>query len=182
MTPADAAVRPVLIGKRVTLRPGRPGEAEVLHRIRAEPSVTCWWGEPEPLAEIAEMLAAAPTGEVMLVVEVDHGVAGAIQYAEEHDPNYRHAGIDIFLSGDMQGQGIGSEAVWLLARFLIEERKHHRLTIDPAAANTRAIRCYERVGFRRVGILRQYERGPDGTFHDGLLLDLLAAELTPAHQ
>ena len=30
-----------------------------------------------------------------------------------------------------------------------------------AAANHRAIRCYEKVGFRRVGVLRQYERGPD---------------------
>jgi aminoglycoside 6'-N-acetyltransferase len=28
-----------------------------------------------------------------------------------------------------------------------------------------------------VGIMRQYERGPDGTWHDGLLMDLLADEL-----
>jgi aminoglycoside 6'-N-acetyltransferase len=182
MTSEEAVVRPLLVGKRVTLRPGREGEAQMIHRIRAEPSVTCWWGEPEPLAEIAQMLAAAPapTGEVMLIVEVDRAVAGAIQYAEENEPNYRHAGIDIFLSADVQGKGIGSEAVWLLARFLIDQRRHHRLTIDPAAANQRAIRCYERVGFRPVGVLRQYERGPDGTFHDGLLMDLLAAELKPA--
>ena len=49
---------------------------------------------------------------------------------------------------------------------------------DPAAANHRAIRCYEKVGFRRVGVLRQYERGPDGRFHDGLLMDLLRPELS----
>ena len=65
----------------------------------------------------------------------------------------------------------------LLARFLCEEHGHHRLTIDPAAANHRAIRCYEKVGFRRVGVLRGYERGPDGGFHDGLLMDLLRPEL-----
>jgi aminoglycoside 6'-N-acetyltransferase len=52
------------------------------------------------------------------------------------------------------------------------------MTIDPSAANEGAIRAYERVGFRRVGIQRSYERGPDGTFHDGLLMDLLADELT----
>jgi aminoglycoside 6'-N-acetyltransferase len=34
------------------------------------------------------------------------------------------------------------------------------------------------VGFRPVGIMRQYERGTDGTFHDGLLMDLLRDELT----
>ena len=32
-------------------------------------------------------------------------------------------------------------------------------------------------GFQRVGVMRAYERGPDGTFHDGLLLDLLRDEL-----
>jgi aminoglycoside 6'-N-acetyltransferase len=67
--------------------------------------------------------------------------------------------------------------VRLLAWFLIEERHHHRLTIDPAAENTRAIRCYGSVGFRPVGIMRAYERGADGVFHDNLLMDLLAADL-----
>ena len=57
-------------------------------------------------------------------------------------------------------------------------RGHHRLTIDPAASNDRAIGVYERVGFRRVGVMRNYERGQGGAFHDGLLMDMLAGELT----
>jgi len=64
-----------------------------------------------------------------------------------------------------------------MARHFIEERGHHRLTIDPAAENAAAIRCYEKVGFRSVGVLRNYEQGPDGTWHDGLLMELLADEL-----
>jgi len=52
--------------------------------------------------------------------------------------------------------------------------------IDPAASNEPAIRCYAKVGFRPVGVMRQYERGPDGTFHDGLLMDLLRDELPPS--
>ena len=51
--------------------------------------------------------------------------------------------------------------------------------IDPSADNAAAIRCYEKVGFRPVGIMRAYERDHDGTgWHDGLLMDLLADELT----
>ena len=65
-----------------------------------------------------------------------------------------------------------------LARYLIRVRGHHRVTIDPAADNERAIRAYGRVGFRPVGIMRAYERGPDGAWHDGLLMDLLADDLT----
>jgi aminoglycoside 6'-N-acetyltransferase len=51
------------------------------------------------------------------------------------------------------------------------------LTIDPALANEPAIRAYEAVGFKRVGVLRRYWRDPEGVWQDGLLLDLLADEL-----
>ena len=64
-----------------------------------------------------------------------------------------------------------------LARWLFEEGGHHRVTIDPAADNARAIRCYESVGFRPVGVMRRYERVGSGEFRDGLLMDLLPEEL-----
>jgi aminoglycoside 6'-N-acetyltransferase len=171
--------RPVLAGAVVRLRPGGPGDAVLLHDILAEPSVFRWWGEPEPVGQIKDDLRG--DGEtVLLVIEVGGEVAGGIQYTEEDDPMYRHAGIDIFLGTRFQDRGAGREAVALVARFLFEERGHHRLTIDPAAANERAIRSYAAVGFRPVGVMRQYERGPDGSFHDGLLMDLLRDELTAA--
>jgi aminoglycoside 6'-N-acetyltransferase len=171
-----APARPVLTGPTVTLRPGRPGDGERLRAILAEPSVAHWWGDPDPADELeASLRSDGP--DVLLVIEIGGEVAGGIQYAEEDDPQYRHAGIDIYLGGRFQGRGAGAEAVALLARFLFECRGHHRLTIDPAAANERAIRCYAKVGFRPVGVLRAYERGPDGRFHDGLLMDMLAPEL-----
>jgi aminoglycoside 6'-N-acetyltransferase len=93
---------------------------------------------------------------------------------------YEHAGIDIALLSDWQGQSLGPDAIRTLAQHLIAVRGHHRLTIDPAAHNTHAIKAYERVGFKPVGIMRQYERGPDGTWHDGLLMELLAEDLVPS--
>jgi aminoglycoside 6'-N-acetyltransferase len=169
--------RPVLAGRRVRLRPGRPGEAGRLREILAEPSVSRWWGAPDPIADIEnDLLGGGP--DLLLVVEIDGQVAGGIQYHEELDPMYRHAGIDIFLGTAFQGRGAGREAIALLAGFLFERRGHHRITIDPAAANHRAIRSYASVGFRPVGVMRQYERGGDGRFHDGLLMDLLREELT----
>jgi aminoglycoside 6'-N-acetyltransferase len=177
-TPAshDGLVHPELTGARVRLRPGDEQDVPVLCAILAEPEVACWWGDPDPASAVAAGLRGDDES-VLLVVEAAGQVIGGIQYHEENDPMYRHAGIDIYLSARGQGQGLGTEAVGLLARYLCEQRGHHRLTIDPAADNHRAIRCYEKVGFRRVGVLRQYERGPDGRFHDGLLMDLLRPEL-----
>jgi aminoglycoside 6'-N-acetyltransferase len=65
-----------------------------------------------------------------------------------------------------------------LARHLFEDVGHHRLVIDPAADNAAAIACYAKVGFRTVGVMRRYELGSDGTWHDGLLMELMADELT----
>ncbi len=64
-----------------------------------------------------------------------------------------------------------------MVELLIGERGHHRITIDPALANTRAIRAYEKVGFERVGVMRKAERDPDGGgWHDALLMQLLAED------
>ena len=105
---------------------------------------------------------------------------GLIQYHEENEPDFRHAGIDVFLAERAQGHGLGTDAVRTLANYLIDEWEHHRLTIDPAADNAAAIRSYEKVGFRAVGVMREYWRSPDGTWRDGLLMDLLAREFDRA--
>lgn len=170
------AIVPTLSGSRCRLRPGGLADVEALHRIRCEASVARWWGSPDPPEQIARELECEHS-DVPMVIDVTGDVAGLIQFSEENEPDYRHAGIDIYLSERFQNRGIGREAVALLAAYLIDERGHHRLTIDPAASNERAIRAYQAVGFRPVGVMRGYERGPDGRWHDGLLLDLLAEEL-----
>jgi aminoglycoside 6'-N-acetyltransferase len=175
---AGASPRPTLRGPLVTVRPGGPDDVAALRAVLAEESVTRWWGEPESADRIAAQLSGDSSG-ALLVVEIDGQVAGGIQYHEEQDPMYRHAGIDIYLGGRYQGRGAGPEAIGMLTRFLFEQRGHHRITIDPAAANRHAIRCYQKAGFRPVGVMRQYERGGDGRFHDGLLMDLIRDDLSP---
>jgi aminoglycoside 6'-N-acetyltransferase len=165
----------ILSGRRVTLRRATPDDTALVTSIRHEPEVERRWGVLEE-GELVEFLRDEKT----FVIEAEGQVIGAIQYDEENDPMYHRAGIDIFLTTARHREGFGSEAVRVLARHLIEDRGHHRLTIDPAADNAAAIRAYEKVGFRPVGVMRSYERGPDGTWHDGLLMELLAHELTDA--
>lgn len=165
-----------LQGERVVLRPGAESDVARLSAISSESEVMRWWGGLSD-EEILEQFVDSARG---FVVEVDGQVIGAVQYSEEEDPMYRHAGIDIFLSTASHGRGYGTEAVRILARYLLFERNHHRITIDPAASNAAAIRTYEKIGFRRVGIMRNYERGTDGTWHDGMLMDLLRDEFVDA--
>jgi aminoglycoside 6'-N-acetyltransferase len=162
----------VLRGEGVVLRPLVEADGPELRRIMATPAVAEWWSEPDegfPMHDDPDV--------TRMTIEADGAVAGMIQYGEEEDPKYRHASIDLFLDPAVRGRGLGTEAVRLLARHLVTDRGHHRITIDPAAANAPAIRAYEKVGFRPVGVMRRYERAPNGQWHDGLLMDLLAEEL-----
>ena len=162
-----------LHGELVTLRPATQDDVAPLAAIRSAPEVRRWWGDEEDYpAAVAEELAQTYT------ILADGEIVGAIQWYESDDADYRHAGMDIYLGPAASGRGLGTDAVRTLARHLTGTLGHHRLVIDPAADNAPAIRSYAKVGFKPVGVMRRYERGQDGTFHDGLLMDLLADELT----
>ncbi len=166
-----------LDGRRVRLRPAAPDDQEAFTGILSDPTVHPWWQAADPAAD-ARDLTGREDDVAIWAIEADGEVVGIIQAHEETDSRYRHAGIDIVLTSHAQDRGLGSDAVRTVARWLIDERGHHRITMDPAASNARAIRAYGRVGFRPVGVMRRYEGDLDGSWHDGLLMDLLAGELT----
>ncbi|MFF0153936.1 GNAT family N-acetyltransferase [Micromonospora sp. NPDC005203] len=166
----------MLRGRAVTLRPATVADVPALAAIRAQPEVRRWWRGGDDLA--ASVQADLDDDDLALyAIEHDGRVIGAIQWHAEPDPDYRHASLDVFLSPESRGEGLGVDAIHTLARHLIDEYGHHRFTIDPAAANSAAIRAYAKVGFRPVGVMRRYERGEDGRWHDALLMDLLAEDL-----
>jgi aminoglycoside 6'-N-acetyltransferase len=164
-----------LRGERVLIRPLEAADVPQIAAIQAQPSVARWWGEPDE-AKLRRK-AAGTDDSTVFAIELDGEVVGLVQYYEHEGDTYRHAGIDLFLSEEVHGQGLGTDAVRTMALHLVRDRGHHRLVIDPAADNTAAIRAYEKVGFRPVGVMRKSERLPGGEWHDGLLMDLLADEL-----
>jgi len=165
---------PVLRGERVTLRPVRGDDHAALLALLTEPEVARWW-QVWDAERVREMMTDRE--EPALAIEAGGELVGLLLLGEEQAPMYRHASLDIAIATEHQGKGLGPEALRLAIAHLIEERKHHRFTIDPSAANERAIRAYARLGFKPVGVMRRYERHADGEWHDGLLMDLLADEL-----
>jgi aminoglycoside 6'-N-acetyltransferase len=169
MTTLDGAV--------VRLRPAARADIPDLVAIRRAPQVYERWRGGDDMVAAVEEDFAEP-GVTKYVIELEGRVVGWIQWEAEDEPDYRHASMDIYVDPAVHGRGVCTDAVRTLARHLIVDHGPHRLVIDPAADNAAAIRCYSKVGFRPVGIQRLSERGPDGTWHDGLLMDLLADELT----
>jgi aminoglycoside 6'-N-acetyltransferase len=161
-----------LEGERVRLRKVEAQDVPALRAIAASEEVSRWWGPPDERFPFDDDVHP-------FTIVVDGAVVGLIQFSEENEPDFRHASIDVLVEPRMHRQGIGTDAVATLARQLIEVRGHHRLTIDPAADNAAAIRCYEKVGFRHVGRTRLSWRDPDGRWRDGVLMELVV-EPTPS--
>lgn len=159
-----------------SLREATDADVEALVRIRETPEVKARWRGIDIDAEVRESIADKEL-HFLAIEDGSSHVVGAIQWEANDDPEYPHASVDIFLDPAVHGRGLGTDAIRTLCTYLVIEAGFHRLVIDPSADNAAAIRCYEKVGFHRVGVMRAYERDLDGSFHDGLLMDLLADEL-----
>lgn len=144
--------------------------------IRGTDGVRRWWQGRYLAADLAADLAVEHVVRLTIETAVN-GIVGLIQFVEEPDPEYRHASLDIYLDPAVHRRGLGSDAINTVVRHLVEDRGHHRLTIDPDVGNAAAIACYQRCGFETVGVMRMYSRQEDGSWRDGLLMEFIAAGL-----
>jgi aminoglycoside 6'-N-acetyltransferase len=152
----------------IALEPLDVRHVAALRALHQQPGVARWWGPMEPDFPFDE------AESIRFAVLVDGVVAGLVQYGEEKWPDNRHAWIDIFVGDDYAGRGIGTEVMRRMIQMLLEERGHHRITIDPALENEPAIRCYEKAGFRRIGVLERAYREPwSDEWRDELLMELV---------
>ena len=165
----DGHVAPTIAG--MILRPLAEGDEAELLRIHMTPEVIRWWDAPEQDFPWDE------PESTRLTIEVDGAIVGLIQYTEETRAEVPPCGDRPVSRSRPARTRLRQRGGRRVVRLLIDERGHHRITIDPAVKNVAAIRAYEKAGFKPVGVMRQAERDADGSgWHDALLMELLAGE------
>ena len=148
----------------LTFRPLRPADLPTLHEWLIRPHVAEWWQPTPSLAELEEEYAGrfAGTSDVKPYIALaDGSPIGYIQsytamgsgegwWADEQDPGVR--GIDQFLANaDDLGRGLGSLMVRTFVAELFADPEVTKVQTDPSPQNRRAIRAYEKAGFRPLG-------------------------------
>jgi RimJ/RimL family protein N-acetyltransferase len=78
------------------------------------------------------------------------------------------------------GKGLGTEATRLICEYGFFFRNLHSIKVEVNGYNRRAIRVYERLGFKLVGRLRDAVV-MNGIRYDRVIMDLLRHELTLEH-
>jgi RimJ/RimL family protein N-acetyltransferase len=143
----------------------------LLHAWINRPHVGEWWDAPQSFAQIETEYGSRVTAESTTrpyIVEMDGRPIGFIQsyvamgsgdgwWDDVTDPGVR--GIDQFIGDEaLLNRGIGTA---MIRAFLDELTRDPAVTLvqtDPDPTNARAIRCYEKCGFRATGAIET----PDG--------------------
>lgn len=174
------------VGEKIRLRPIERDDLPVYVR---------WFGDPEVRRHLAVYLPfslaqeeewfAGLAGrinsgrEVLLAVETAEGIH--IGNVGLHAINWKDRSTELgIVIGEKSywGQGYGSDAVRTLLRLAFETMNLHRVFLRVDADNGRAIRCYEKCGFQREGVLRDAVFR-DGRYYDQLLMSILQTEFAP---
>jgi aminoglycoside 6'-N-acetyltransferase-1b len=148
----------------LAFRPLTLADLPLLHEWLSRPHVAEWWGATPSPAEIAADFGPSIAGGVphwCFIALLDGAPMGFIQayapagwhhegwWLDEHDPGVR--GIDQFLADASQlGLGLGTAMVRAFVDELLCDPSVTRIQTDPVPDNGRAIRCYEKAGFRRL--------------------------------
>jgi RimJ/RimL family protein N-acetyltransferase len=136
------------------------------------PHVAEWWDwdRPVAMAQVHEEFSPSRRDPLVSHYVAWHGgrrigfiqsyvVAGAGGgwWPDERDPGAR--GIDQFLADPADlGRGLGTAMISAFVDRLFDDPAVTKVQIDPNPENARAIRCYEKVGAERVGVVET----PDG--------------------
>ena len=177
------ADKPTIVGDRVILRPMVAGDADDLwadlqdregirmtgtHATFARDQIDSW---------CATRAAQVDRLDLAVIDRERQGWAGEV-VVNDWDADNRSCGFRIALGPAARGRGLGREATQLIVDHVfeaIDDPPVNRLSLEVYTFNERALAVYERVGFRREGVLRQALRW-DGAFHDAVVMSIVRSD------
>ena len=131
-----------------TFRKLEEADFELLFNWLQQPHVKEWWDDgDDTIAKVKlHYTKGADTVTRFLLLSDNKEPVGYFQYYVEP---YGVIGIDQFL-GDVSliNKGLGTKAVMAFSKLIRETKQPTTIIVDPEPENHRAIRCYEKVGFR----------------------------------
>ena len=172
--------KPVLEGKRVTLRPITAADAEAVFASLSDAEGRWLTGTQQDftLAQVRAFCARVEGADDRLDYAVtlpnDPRYRGEV-VLNEIDAANKSAHFRIALSGPERGKGYGSEATELLLEHAFNVLGLHRVSLEVFAFNPRAQHVYKKLGFVQEGVLRDVLFW-NGKYHSAIKLSLLGPD------
>jgi len=166
----------MLDGATIRLRPWQDSDLPVLTSLRNDVSLQAQLlarargSRPEQVREWLET-GSSQTDRLLFIIadRQDDQPLGFIQVSDL-DLVDGHANLGICLLSQARSRGLGGQAITLLADYLHKQWRLRKIYLRVRSDNTAAIRCYEKAGFERCGLLRQHVF-VEGQWHDVVLME-----------
>lgn len=169
--------------KRLVLRPVEMEDAEFLAGLINDPKVRDVLGAYSLIAPvsiesernwIAQANARDREAHVIIEVKRERRAIGILS-VKDIDGRNSSAHLSIMIERQSWGKGYGSEAIKAAVSFLVERLNIHRIWLRVDEENHRAIRCYERCGFKFDGVLRE-DHFSNGIRKSSIIMSFLSTE------
>lgn len=121
-----------------------------------------WWDDGEDTIEkVALNYGEEEEGlERFILIEASDGGERPIGYFQHYHIPDGSIGIDQFIGEENYlDRGIGTRALGMFIEMIVREHEPDSIILDPSPDNKRAIRCYEKVGFRHYETKEGVEGG-----------------------
>jgi [ribosomal protein S5]-alanine N-acetyltransferase len=172
---------PFLIGETIYLRPLEQEDAPLFVRWLNHPDIQSTTLRARPLnlqdeEEFIDRMRQSNEDVALVIVakEGDIPLGGTALIKTDWRCRSTEFGISIGES-ELWGQGYGTEATRLMAHYAFATLNLNRVWLQVLEYNERAIRCYEKVGFKKEGLLRQ-EHYRHGRYWNTYLMAMLREE------
>ncbi len=167
----------ILTGERVRLRPLEERDLPQFVEWLADREVTRWLAgivDPPTLEdeyEWYERRRSDPDSVMWAIETADGRLLGNVELRLA--PPARRAEMGIAVQDKTQwSKGYGTDAARLVLDYAFKELGLNRVELTTDEENARAVRCYEKCGFVREGLLRQH-RLIEGRFGNTIVMGVL---------
>jgi len=177
----------MLKGLKTWIRPIEEDDIDLIYQWYNDQEVNLWSSGAWPLNtlqskdQIAEkFLDGSPDTYRYAILDENELLIGTTGFKELNIPG-RSATLYVVIGNKAYwGKGYGSDALITFVRFLFTQWNFHRISLDTWDENIRAIKAYEKVGFKIEGRQRE-ARFVLGNYHDSILMGLLREEFLALH-
>jgi len=177
----------MLNGQQTSIRPVEEADMETMYQWYNDQEVNFWSSGAWPLNTLlskeqltVKFLDELPDTYRFAILAENELLIGTIGFKEVNIPAQSATLFIVLGNKTYWGKGYGTDALITFSRFLFTQWNFHRISLDTWDGNIRAIRVYEKVGFKIEGRQRE-ARFVLGKYHDAILMGLLREEFFSLH-